>query len=131
MKNLKLVCGIVPVKIKLVTNWKVSISQRCLNKLAKILKISTKITSKHGEYEQLMNFLTTSGINFLQFIDISDSKFKESIDHIYKDTNTSEFKIVLEKLKKYFSKNCMSRWAKRNKICNNKLKRRYIREYLW
>ncbi len=31
-----------------------------------------------------MNFLTTSGINFLQFIDISDSKFKESIDHIYK-----------------------------------------------
>ena len=98
----------VPVKIKLVTNWKVSISPRCLNKLAKILKISTKITSKHGEYEQLMNFLTTSGINFLQFIDISDSKFKESIDHIYKDTNTSEFKIVLEKLKKYFSKNCMT-----------------------
>ncbi len=37
----------VPVKIKLVTNWKVSISPRCLNKLAKILKISTKITSKH------------------------------------------------------------------------------------
>lgn len=81
-----------------------SISPRCLNKLAKILEIPTKITSKHGEYEKLMNFLTSSGINLLQLIDIRDSKFSEIINNIYKDTNTNEFKKVLEKLKKYFSK---------------------------
>lgn len=98
----------VPVKIKIVTNWKVSISPRSLNKLAKILKIPTKITSKHGEYEHLMNFLTDSGINLLQLIDISDSKFVELLNKIYKDTNTNEYKKVLEKLKKYFSKNCMT-----------------------
>lgn len=98
----------VPIKIKLITNWKVSISPRCLNKLAKILEIPTKITSKHGEYEKLMNFLTSSGINLLQLIDIRDSKFSEIINNIYKDTNTNEFKKVLEKLKKYFSKTRIS-----------------------
>ena len=95
----------VPVKIKLVTNWKVSIPPRCLNRLAKILKISIKISSKHGEYQQLMEFLTKSGINLLHFIDLQDSKFDEIVDNIYKDTNTSDFKKVLEKLKVYFSKN--------------------------
>jgi len=39
-----------PSKIKVITNWKVSIEPYSLNKLAKIVKINTKLNSKYNEY---------------------------------------------------------------------------------
>jgi hypothetical protein len=64
-------------KIKVITNWKVSIGPRCLNKLGKILKVQTKINSKYGEYIELMNFLTKTGMNFLDLIDLQEFDFYE------------------------------------------------------
>ena len=61
-------------KIRVVTDWRVSIEPASLNKLAKILRCSLRITGKHGEYISLMQFLTRSGINLLDFVDMGDGK---------------------------------------------------------
>lgn len=92
-------------KIKVITNWKVSIGPRCLNKLGKILKVQTKINSKYGEYIELMNFLTKTGMNFLDLIDLQEFDFYELINSIYRNTNTSVFKEILLILRKRF---CMT-----------------------
>ena len=89
--------------IKVITNWKVSIEPSCLNKLAKILRYSTKITSRHGEYDALMDFLTKTGICLLDLIDLKEVKFSTFINQIYKSTNTAAFKDVLLALKNDYS----------------------------
>lgn len=90
--------------IKIITNWKVSIDPSCLNKLGKILKIPTKLSSNYGEYGALMDFLTTTGINFLELIDLQELSFVEIIDRIYSSSNTSHFKNILIELNKNYSK---------------------------
>lgn len=92
-------------KIKLITNWKVSIDPACLNKLAKILCQDVKISANYGEYDALMNFLTRTGINLLDFIDLKEIKFSNIVERIYKNTNTSNFKNVLLFLQQNFSEN--------------------------
>ena len=89
-------------KIRVVTDWRVSIEPASLNKLAKILRGGLRITGKHGEYISLMQFLTRSGINLLDFIDMGDDKFSSVLQEIYKDTNTSDYKEVLLKLHNLF-----------------------------
>lgn len=89
-------------KIRVVTDWRVSIEPVSLNKLAKILRCSLRITGKHGEYISLMQFLTRSGINLLDFIDMGDEKFNLVIEEIYKETSTSGFKDILIKLHSLF-----------------------------
>ena len=95
----------VSTKIKLITDWKVSIAPKRLNDLAKILEIKIKITSIHGEYEGLMNFLTKTGMSLLSFIDVNEGEFIKNLDKIYKDKNTNNFRQVLKKLQKFYSKN--------------------------
>lgn len=89
-------------KIKVITNWKVSIGPRCLNKLGKILKVQTRLNSKHREYIELMNFLTKTGMNFLDLIDLQEFDFYELVNSIYRNTNTSVFKEILLILRKRF-----------------------------
>ncbi len=89
-------------KIRVVTDWRVSIEPASLNKLAKILKYSPKISGRHGEFVSLMNFLTKSGINLLDFIDMGDKEFNYLLQELYKDTNTSNYKDVLLKLHHQF-----------------------------
>lgn len=89
--------------IKIITNWKVSIDPSCLNKLAKILNITMKLNSKYGEYNALMKFLTMTGINLLDLIDLRESEFVRVIDLIYKPVNTQAFRDVLIDLKKNYS----------------------------
>ncbi len=90
--------------IKIITNWMVSIDPTCLNKLAKILNIHTSISGIYGEYMALMNFLTRSGVNFLELIDLEELSFSQIVDEIYQGSSTSYFKDVLLYLKQYFSK---------------------------
>lgn len=91
-------------KIKVITNWKVSVEPSCLNKIAKILHIPTKLTSKYGEYAALMDFLTRTGINLLDLIDLQEITFSSLVESIYTTTNTSIFKDVLQILKNNYSK---------------------------
>lgn len=90
--------------VKIITNWRVSIDPSCLNKLGKILKMPTKISSNYGEYSTLMDFLTTTGINFLELIDLQQLSFAEILDSIYLSSNTSHFKNILIELNKNYSK---------------------------
>lgn len=91
-------------KIKIITNWKVSIEPSCLNNLGKILNIPVKINSQYGEYIALMNFLTKTGINLIDLIDLQELDFLSIIESIYKDAKTSYFKKILIQLRNDFSK---------------------------
>ena len=90
-------------KIKIITNWRVSISPPCLNKLGKALHIPTKISSRHGEYSKLMNFLTQTGISLLDLIDFRKDTFSTQLNQIYSDTNSSAFRPVLQVIKDNYS----------------------------
>lgn len=88
--------------IKVVTSWRVSIEPASLNKLAKILRIGQTISGKYGEYTSFMAFLTDSGVNLLDFIDMGEQRFQQLLQDIYRDTNTSHFRDVLLKLHNSF-----------------------------
>lgn len=90
-------------KIKVVTNWKVSIDPSCLNKLGKILKIDINLNKNYGEYNALMNFLTRTGMNLFDLINIHENNFQNALDQIYGETNTNTFKDVLIKLRRDYS----------------------------
>ena len=90
-------------KIKVVTNWKVSIDTSCLNKLGKILKIRQRLNKNYGEYNSLMNFLTKTGMNLFDLINMHEDNFQNALDHIYGETNTNTFKDVLIKLRRDYS----------------------------
>ncbi|MDQ0362176.1 ATP-dependent DNA helicase [Breznakia pachnodae] len=91
-------------KIMVITDWIVSINPTSLNKLSKIVQTPIKLTSNHKEYSSLMIFLTKTGINLLELIDLQSTKFLSLIEKIYNDTNTSLFQEVLLTLEKNYSK---------------------------
>lgn len=90
--------------IRVVTKWKVSIDPTCLNKLGKALYVPIKLGMNYGEYGSLMDFLTQTGINLLDFIDLETNTFTSLVDKIYSNTNTSYFKDILLKLQSNYSK---------------------------
>ena len=52
-------------KIKILNDWKVAIAPSCLNKVAKMLQMGTKINRSYGEYIRLMEVLTETGMNLI------------------------------------------------------------------
>lgn len=94
----------IETKIKVITQWRVSIPATCLNKLGKILKKPINVSMKYGEYNELMAFLTKTGINLLELIDLKEVDFLSIINAIYHNTSTSYFKEVLLKLRESCSK---------------------------
>ncbi len=105
--NAKLDLWGVASTIKIITNWGVAIEPSALNKLAKILYIRTTISSNYIEYNSLMKFLTESGINLLDLIDLKEVSFSKIVDLIYCNANTSYFKEVLIKLRESYSKDSL------------------------
>ena len=91
--------------IKIVTDWKVSILPTCLNNLAIMLKMERlgTISGQFGEYIALMDFLTKTGMNLLEFIDIKPDLFNDLLDDIYQNCNTHIFKEVLFVLHEKFN----------------------------
>ncbi len=89
--------------IKVVTNWKVSIDSSCLNKLGKILKTNIKLSRNHGEYNSLMSFLTETGMNLFDLINLQEDSFQTVLQQIYGKANTDIFKEIILKLRKEYS----------------------------
>ena len=89
-------------KVKVITDWKVSIEPSSLNKLSKMLKCKTKLSTNYNEYDSLMNFLTATGINLLDIIDLNDKRFQEIMNIIYEKPNTHYFRDILEILHEKF-----------------------------
>lgn len=91
-------------KIKVVTDWRVSVDPVCMNKLGKVLKIPTRISSQYREYKKLMSFLTHTGLSFLDLIDFQEVEFSKIIDSIYKDISTPTYKDIFLTLRERYSK---------------------------
>ena len=94
----------IDVGIKVVTNWRVSIDPTCLNKLARILCQHTRLSSQYGEYEALMRFLTRTGLNLLELIDLKEVKFASIVNDIFEGCNTEIIKGMLIMLRDRYSK---------------------------
>ncbi len=92
-----------PSKIKVVTDWRVSIEPSALNKLAQIIGKEIRLSSKFNEYVALMAFLTKTGITLLDFIDMRPVGFSGQLDRIYSGQNTAYFKDILMDLHKRFN----------------------------
>lgn len=90
-------------KIKVVTNWKVSIDPSCLNKLAKIIYKDIRLNGKYGEYVSLMQFFTETGMNLLELINLQTVRFNKALEQIYSKKNTHVFKDVLLKLRREYA----------------------------
>lgn len=90
--------------IKVLNDWKVAINPTCLNKVAKMLQLRTKINRTYGEYVQLMKVLTETGMNLLDIIDLGDQRFEEIYNRIYGSTNTHDFGNILIKVRNEYSK---------------------------
>lgn len=84
--------------IKVVTQWKVSIDPHCLNRLAAILKMPAKLNSKYGEYRELMDFLTETGLSLLDLIDLKEVNLSALLEPIYAKTNTHIFQDIITRL---------------------------------
>lgn len=91
-----------PSRIKVVTGWTVSIDPIVLNRFAAILGIDVKLNARYREYRALMSFLTQTGMNLLDLIDIRREFFDAALEHIYGRTEAT-FKKVLLRLKEDFS----------------------------
>lgn len=90
-------------KVKVVTNWQVSIDPSCLNKLSKILKVKMKLSKNYGEYTSLMDFLTRTGMNLFDMINLHEDSFQKVLHQIYNKTNTNDFKEIILKLRTEYS----------------------------
>lgn len=110
----------IDTEIKIITAWKVSIDPRCLNKLGKILKLPQTLSSKYGEYDALMKFLTQTGMTFLEMIDLQKISFSAILEKIYRHTNTKNYKDVLQKLRDNYSigSNLFGRYTVRYLLLN-------------
>lgn len=107
-------------KIKILNNWKVSIDPVCLNKMAKMVMIHTQISSKHGEYIELMKFLTSTQMNLLEIINLSNEGFQYVYNYIYASTNTHNFGEVILKIRNNYAKpsNKIGRYTIRYALLN-------------
>lgn len=102
-------------KIKVLNDWRVAIDPSCLNKIAKMLRIRTRINRNYGEYIRLMKMLTETGMNLLDVINLSNHKFKEIYSMIYDSSNTHDFGDVLVKVRNEYSKSSNKRG--KNVVC--------------
>lgn len=100
-----------PSLIKIVTNWQVSIDPAALNKIAFIIGKDLKLSARYNEYHALMKFLTQSGVNLLDLIDMRQERFDAILEHIYSKQKTKYFKEILLTLKNDFDENAHT-WGK-------------------
>ena len=91
-------------EIKILNNWKVSIAPSSLNKIGKMLRKKTSISSKYREYNALMDYLTSTGFNLYEIINLDDYNFLDAHHSIYYKSNTHFFGDVLREIRDKYSK---------------------------
>ena len=90
--------------IKILQKWTVSIKPKTLNLYFKLFNKSVKINTASQEYNALMEFLTKTGINLVELLDLDESLINKTIDDIFCNTNTKYFADLFLKLRKEYSK---------------------------
>lgn len=90
--------------IKVLNDWKVAIDPTCLNKLSKMLMKHTKINRNYQEYVNLMEFLTETGMNLFELINMRKERFSQIYNRVFGTTNTQDFGDVLIQIRREYSK---------------------------
>ena len=90
--------------IKVLNDWKVAIDPTCLNKLSKMLMKHTKINRNYQEYVNLMEFLTETGMNLFELINMRKERFSQIYNRVFGTTNTHHFGDVLIQIRREYSK---------------------------
>ena len=90
--------------IKVLNDWKVAIDPTCLNKLSKMLMKHTKINRNYQEYVNLMEFLTETGMNLFELINMRKERFSQIYNRVFGTTNTHDFGDVFIQIKREYSK---------------------------
>lgn len=90
--------------IKVLSDWRVAIDPSCLNKLSKMLLKTTRINRSYREYSNLMSFLTETGMNLFELINMREERFTYIYEKIFGKANTHEFGDILMKIRMEYSK---------------------------
>ena len=90
--------------IKVLNDWKVAIDPTCLNKLSKMLMKHTKINRNYQEYVNLMEFLTETGMNLFELINMRKERFSQIYNRVFGTTNTHDFGDVLIQIRREYSR---------------------------
>ena len=90
--------------IKVLNDWKVAIDPTCLNKLSKMLMKHTKINRNYQEYVNLIEFLTETGMNLFELINMRKERFSQIYNRVFGTTNTHDFGDVLIQIRREYSK---------------------------
>lgn len=90
--------------IKVLNDWKVAIDPTCLNKLSKMLMKHTKINRNYQEYVNLMEFLTETGMNLFELINMRKERFSQIYNRVFGTTNTHDFGDVLIQIRREYLK---------------------------
>ena len=90
--------------IKVLNDWKVAIDPTCLNKLSKMLMKHTKINRNYQEYVNLMEFLTETGMNLFELINMRKERFSQIYNRVFGTPNTHDFGDVLIQIRREYSK---------------------------
>lgn len=98
----------VKSSIKVVTDWSVSIEPKSINIFGEILRLETRISSNYREYTALMKFLTSTGLNILDIIDLDDNHYHNTKCRIFDGCNTNILQQILDHLHTYYGQetNC-------------------------
>lgn len=91
--------------IQIINNWSVSIRPCELNNFAKIFDSDSEVKSGTIEYRGLMEFLTKTGLNLVEFIDFEDNDYQDIKNQIIQGAKTTHFFDVLDKCHKLTKNN--------------------------
>ncbi len=96
--NIKIIDKNMPIQI--INDWEVSIRPCELNNFAKIFGKDPKIQNAN-EYKELMRFLTKTGLNLIEFIDLSDDYYESVRAKIVSTAKTKYIFDVLDKVRAF------------------------------
>ena len=83
--------------IQIIDRWEVSIRPCELNNFSSIFGESVKMQTKSVEYENIMKFLTETGLGLVEVISFSDEDYEDIKKRIIQDAKTNRFLEVLDK----------------------------------
>ena len=82
--------------IKIITDWRVSIRPCELMNYAKIFSKKINMRRKDKEYRNIMNFLTTTGMNLTQIVESNIALYSNYRSIFVEDTDKIEFTKILD-----------------------------------
>lgn len=83
--------------ILIIDGWEVSIRPCELNNFANIFGVDSKIQSGHSEYQELMKYLTKTGLNLVEIVDFTESDFLNIKSQLTKKSKVIRFFDILDK----------------------------------